>query len=64
MTAENFKIALFSPLYELSPPPPFAPLQIFAPQLTKIAHKGAIRPLLGNPDLKGQKAKNAKYKDS
>ena len=29
--------------------PPFAPLQVFAPQLTKIAPRGAIRPTLGNP---------------
>ena len=32
--------------------PPFATLQVFAPQLTKIAPSGAIRPSLGNPDLK------------
>ena len=41
MTAQQSKIA-----------PLFAPLQIFAPQLTKIAHRGAIRPSLGNPVLK------------
>ena len=50
MTSQNFKIAPFSPLYEFSPPP-FAPLQIFAPQLTKIAPRGAIRPILGNPGI-------------
>ena len=31
--------------------PLFAPLQIFAPQLTKNAPFGAIRPTLGNPGL-------------
>ena len=31
--------------------PPFTPLQFFAPHLTKIAPRGAIRPTLGNPDL-------------
>ena len=41
MTAQNFKIA----------PPPFAPFQIFALQLTKIAPMGAIRPTLRNPVL-------------
>ena len=30
---------------------PFAPLQVFAPQLPKIAPRGAIRPSLGNPGL-------------
>ena len=36
-------------------PPPFAPLRIFAPQLTKIVPFGAIRPTLGNPDLNFKK---------
>ena len=44
MTAQNFKIAPLSPLYKFSPPP-FAPFQIFAPKLTKIAPRGRFAPL-------------------
>ena len=46
MTAKNFLIAPFSPVYTFSPPPPFASLRVFAPpSLLKSPPFGRFAPL-------------------